>query len=133
MGGWGKGFMNITPAGKVLPCHAAETIPNLKFDNVLDRPLLDIWLNSDAFNAFRGTSWMKEPCRSCAFKEIDWGGCRCQAMAISGDARKLCDGKTTVEDIAKALATEYAAPVEVIRADVQELLQGLADKGYIRA
>ena len=68
MGGWGKGFMNITPAGKVLPCHAAETIPDLKFDNVLDRPLLDIWLNSDAFNAFRGTSWMKEPCRSCAFR-----------------------------------------------------------------
>ena len=87
MGGWGKGFMNITPAGKVLPCHAAETIGHLKFDNVKDRRLLDIWLNSDAFNAFRGTSWMKEPCRSCAFREIDWGGCRCQAMAITGDAR----------------------------------------------
>ena len=55
MGGWGKGFMNITPAGKVLPCHAAETIKTLTFDNVQDRPLLDIWLNSDAFNAFRGT------------------------------------------------------------------------------
>ena len=86
MGGWGKGFMNITPAGKVLPCHAAETIKTLTFDNVQDRPLLDIWLNSDAFNAFRGTSWMKEPCRSCAFKEIDFGGCRCQAMAITGNA-----------------------------------------------
>ena len=86
MGGWGKGFMNITPAGKVLPCHAAETIKTLNFDNVQDRPLLDIWLNSDAFNAFRGTAWMKEPCRSCAFKEIDFGGCRCQAMAITGDA-----------------------------------------------
>ena len=87
MGGWGKGFMNITPAGKVLPCHAAETIKTLHFDNVQDRPLLDIWLNSDAFNAFRGTAWMKEPCRSCAFREIDFGGCRCQAMAITGDAR----------------------------------------------
>ena len=87
MGGWGKGFMNITPAGKVLPCHAAETIKTSQFDNVQDRPLLDIWLNSDAFNAFRGTDWMKEPCRSCAFKEIDFGGCRCQAMAITGDAR----------------------------------------------
>ena len=87
MGGWGKGFMNITPAGKVLPCHAAETIKTLTFDNVQDRPLLDIWLNSDAFNAFRGTDWMKEPCRSCAFREIDFGGCRCQAMAITGDAR----------------------------------------------
>ena len=87
MGGWGKGFMNITPAGKVLPCHAAETIPSLQFDNVADRPLLDIWLNGSAFNAFRGTEWMKEPCRSCAFKDIDFGGCRCQAMAISGDPR----------------------------------------------
>ena len=73
MGGWGKGFMNITPAGKVLPCHAAETIKHLSFDNVKDRKLLDIWLNSDAFNAFRGTEWMKEPCRSCAFREIDFG------------------------------------------------------------
>jgi PqqA peptide cyclase len=87
MGGWGKGFLNITPSGKVLPCHAAETIPGLVFDNVQDGPLLDIWLNSQAFNAFRGTDWMKEPCRSCAFKEIDFGGCRCQAMAITGDAR----------------------------------------------
>jgi PqqA peptide cyclase len=87
MGGWAKGFMNITPAGKVLPCHAAETIGHLTFDNVKDRPLLDIWLNSGAFNAFRGTEWMKEPCRSCAFKEIDFGGCRCQAMAITADAR----------------------------------------------
>ena len=87
MGGWGKGFINITPSGKVLPCHAAETIKHLKFDNVKDRKLLDIWLNSDAFNAFRGTEWMKEPCCSCAFREIDFGGCRCQAMAITGDAR----------------------------------------------
>jgi pyrroloquinoline quinone biosynthesis protein E len=87
MGGWGKGFMNITPAGKVLPCHAAETIKTLRFDNVQDRPLRDIWLNSEAFNAFRGTDRMKEPCRSCAFREVDFGGCRCQAMAITGDAR----------------------------------------------
>jgi PqqA peptide cyclase len=87
MGGWGKGFMNITPAGKVLPCHAAESIPSLAFDNVRDRKLLDIWMNSDAFNAFRGTEWMKEPCRSCAFKEIDFGGCRCQAMAMTADPR----------------------------------------------
>jgi PqqA peptide cyclase len=87
MGGWGKGFMNITPAGKVLPCHAAESIPSLAFDNVRDRKLLEIWMNSDAFNAFRGTEWMKEPCRSCAFKEIDFGGCRCQAMAMTADPR----------------------------------------------
>ena len=112
MGGWGKGFMNITPAGKVLPCHAAETIANLKFDNVKDRPLLDIWLNSEAFNAFRGTSWMKEPCRSCAFKEIDWGGCRCQAMAISGDPRNT--------DPACALSPYHGEMVALARSEAAE-------------
>jgi len=87
MGGWGKGFMNITPAGKVLPCHAAESIPELEFDTVKDKKLLEIWIGSDAFNAFRGTDWMKEPCKSCAFREVDFGGCRCQAMAITKDPR----------------------------------------------
>jgi PqqA peptide cyclase len=112
MGGWGKGFMNITPAGKVLPCHAAETITGLKFDNVKDRKLLDIWLNSEAFNAFRGTSWMKEPCRSCAFKEIDWGGCRCQAMAISGDPRNT--------DPACALSPYHGEMVALASAEAAE-------------
>jgi pyrroloquinoline quinone biosynthesis protein E len=86
MGGWGRGIINVTPSGKVLPCHAAETIPGLAFANVRDKPLRDIWLNSDAFQAFRGTSWMREPCRSCEFREVDWGGCRCQAFAFAGDA-----------------------------------------------
>jgi PqqA peptide cyclase len=112
MGGWGKGFMNITPSGKVLPCHAAETIKHLKFDNVKDRALLDIWLNSDAFNAFRGTEWMKEPCRSCAFREIDFGGCRCQAMAITGDARNT--------DPACALSPYHGEMVAFARAEAAE-------------
>jgi len=86
MGGWGKNLVTVTPSGKVLPCHAAETITWLKHDNVKDRPLSDIWLNGAAFNAYRGTSWMKEPCRSCDRREIDWGGCRCQALAMTGDA-----------------------------------------------
>jgi pyrroloquinoline quinone biosynthesis protein E len=87
MGGWGRGIINITPSGKVLPCHAAASLPGLAFDNVRDRPLRDIWLRSDAFQKFRGTSWMREPCRSCELREVDWGGCRCQAFAIAGDAR----------------------------------------------
>ena len=94
MGGWGRGIMNITPSGKVLPCHAAETIPGLVFDNVRDKPLRDIWLGSDAFQAFRGTAWMREPCRSCDLREIDWGGCRCQAFAFAGSAAEAdpaCD------------------------------------------
>ncbi len=85
MGGWGRRFLNITPAGKVLPCHAAETLDFLDFENVTERPLNWIWEHSDAFNRFRGTDWMPEPCRSCERREIDWGGCRCQAFALTGD------------------------------------------------
>ncbi|WP_234709036.1 pyrroloquinoline quinone biosynthesis protein PqqE [Rhizobium rhizogenes] len=86
MGGWGRTGLNITPSGRVLPCHAAETIPSLAFDNVRDRPLSDIWYHGSAFNAYRGDDWMQEPCRSCARKHIDHGGCRCQAMALAGSA-----------------------------------------------
>jgi len=86
MGGWGRGVMNVTPQGRVLPCHASETVPGLIFDNVKDRRLADIWLNGQAFQMYRGTSWMKEPCRGCPRAEIDFGGCRCQAMAFTGDA-----------------------------------------------
>ncbi len=88
MGGWGRQSLNVTPAGRVLPCHAAETIPGLEFWNVKERSLADIWANSPAFNAFRGTDWMREPCRSCERRELDWGGCRCQAMAIAGAAEE---------------------------------------------
>ena len=86
MNGWGQRFMNITPSGKVLPCHAAETIPELKFDSIRERPLAEIWAKSSAFEAFRGTDWMPEPCKSCDQREVDWGGCRCQAMALTGSA-----------------------------------------------
>ena len=88
MGGWGSRFLNISPSGSVLPCHAAESITNLSFDNVRQRGLGDIWRNSHAFNLFRGTGWMSEPCRSCERREIDWGGCRCQAFALTGDAAR---------------------------------------------
>jgi PqqA peptide cyclase len=85
MGGWAARLMNITPSGRALPCHAAETIKGLGFDNVRDRSLGDIWNHGAAFNAFRGTDWMQEPCRSCDRRHDDFGGCRCQAMAIAGD------------------------------------------------
>lgn len=85
MGGWGSTGLNITPDGLVLPCHAAQTIPHLSFDNVTDRPLAEIWYHGSAFNAYRGTDWMQEPCRTCDRREIDFGGCRCQAMALVGD------------------------------------------------
>jgi len=88
MGGWGREAMVITPNGDVLPCQAATTIPGLEFDNVRERPLAEIWFESDAFQRFRGTEWMPEPCRSCPFdrQEVDFGGCRCQALQLTGDA-----------------------------------------------
>jgi pyrroloquinoline quinone biosynthesis protein E len=86
MGGWARRSLNVTPSGRVLPCHAAETIPHLEFWSVRDHPLAEIWRYSPAFEAFRGTDWMPEPCQSCALRDSDFGGCRCQAMAIVGDA-----------------------------------------------
>jgi PqqA peptide cyclase len=87
MGGWGSQFFNISPSGKVLPCHAAETITGLDFPTVRGgASIAEIWRNAGAFNRYRGTTWMQQPCASCAFKEIDFGGCRCQAFALAGDA-----------------------------------------------
>ena len=86
MGGWGKRTINITPHGKALPCHAAESIPGLEFWNVAEHSLDDIWHRSPAFNAYRGTDWMNETCRTCERRDVDFGGCRCQAMALTGDA-----------------------------------------------
>jgi len=86
MGGWGRNLIDVTPTGKVLPCHAAETIAGLETDNIRSRRLADIWIKGAAFQKFRGTAWMKEPCRNCERREIDWGGCRCQALAVTGDA-----------------------------------------------
>ncbi|MBB2201916.1 pyrroloquinoline quinone biosynthesis protein PqqE [Gluconacetobacter tumulisoli] len=86
MGGWGQRFVNISPAGRVLPCHAAETIPGVSFPDIRTATLADIWENAPLFRLFRGTDWMPEPCRGCDFREQDWGGCRCQALALVGDA-----------------------------------------------
>ena len=89
MGGWARQFLNVTPSGKVLPCHAAESITSLDFDNVKERSLQDIWDHSEAFEKYRGSDWMPARCRSCERREIDWGGCRCQAFAITGDAANM--------------------------------------------
>ena len=113
MGGWGRGILNVTPSGKVLPCHAAESIPGLVFDNVRDRRLRDIWLTSEAFQRFRGTGWMREPCRSCEFREADWGGCRCQALAFTGSAEHAdpaCIKSSYHAAFARVAEQESAAP-----------------------
>jgi pyrroloquinoline quinone biosynthesis protein E len=85
MNGWGRRFLTVNPIGQVLPCPTAGEISNLRFDNVREHNLGWIWRESDAFNRFRGTGWMPEPCRSCDQREIDFGGCRCQAALLTGD------------------------------------------------
>ncbi len=111
MGGWGRRSLNVTPSGRVLPCHAAETIPGLEFWSVREHGLAEIWARSPAFQAFRGTEWMREPCRSCARREIDFGGCRCQALAIAGDAAAtdpVCE-LSPLHHLVAALAEEASA------------------------
>lgn len=100
-GGWGQSIMVVTPSGTALPCHAAQTLPGLNFDNVKDQHLLKIWETSPAFNAYRGLDWMKEPCRSCDRRELDYGGCRCQAYAFSQDP--------AATDPACALSVDHAS------------------------
>jgi PqqA peptide cyclase len=85
MGGWGRKLMLITPTGEALPCHAAQVIPGLHFDNVQQRSLREIWETSDAFQKFRGEAWMQEPCKTCDRRTQDFGGCRCQALLLAGD------------------------------------------------
>jgi len=85
-GGWGRLYLVVAPDGKVLPCHGATQITTLTFDNARDHSLEWIWRESAAFNAFRGDTWMREPCRSCPRKTVDFGGCRCQAFALTGAA-----------------------------------------------
>jgi pyrroloquinoline quinone biosynthesis protein E len=86
MNGWGRRYLTVNPTGEVLPCPTAGEIPGLEFENVRNKSLRWIWENSEAFNRFRGTEWMPEPCRSCELREVDFGGCRCQAALITGDA-----------------------------------------------
>jgi pyrroloquinoline quinone biosynthesis protein E len=86
MNGWGTTFLTIAPDGMALPCHSARILPGLAFPNVRQMSIREIWEESDAFNKFRGDSWMKEPCRSCPEKSRDFGGCRCQAYLLTGEA-----------------------------------------------
>ena len=86
MGGWGQKSVLINPSGKVLPCHAAEVLPGMSFENVRDKSLAWIWQESASFQRFRGEAWMPEPCRSCERRVQDFGGCRCQALLLAGDA-----------------------------------------------
>ena len=107
MGGWGRRLMLINPAGKVLPCHAAEVLPGMSFENVRDKTLEWIWQESTSFRRFRGEEWMPEPCRSCDRRSEDFGGCRCQAFLLAGDA--------TVTDPACSLAPSHGIVESAVR------------------
>jgi pyrroloquinoline quinone biosynthesis protein E len=87
LNGWGQRYLTVNPIGDVLPCPTASSaIPDLRFENVRERRLDWIWRESESFNRFRGMEWMPEPCRSCPQREIDFGGCRCQAALLTGNA-----------------------------------------------
>ena len=86
MGGWGRRTIVVAPDGRVLPCHGASEIPGLEFWSLTENPLAACWAEAPGMNAFRGQEWMPEPCRSCPDRERDFGGCRCQAFALTGDA-----------------------------------------------
>ncbi len=116
MGGWGRQLLLIDPAGRALPCHAAGVIPGMRFDNVREHSLDWIWQNSEAFQKFRGEDWMPEPCRSCDRRKEDFGGCRCQAFLLTGDASatdpvcELAPLHHLIEDAVREDAVMSAAP-----------------------
>jgi pyrroloquinoline quinone biosynthesis protein E len=83
--GWGSMFLTVAPDGTALPCHTAKMLPGLRFPSVRNHSLREIWMDSEGFNRYRGTGWMKEPCTTCEFREQDLGGCRCQAYMLSND------------------------------------------------
>jgi pyrroloquinoline quinone biosynthesis protein E len=116
MNGWGRCFLTVNAVGDVLPCPTATEIRSLRFDNVRHHPLRRIWNDSDAFNRFRGTDWMPEPCRGCDRREVDFGGCRCQAFLLTGDAAATdpaCSLSPYREALTRAVAEAGAAPVDV--------------------
>lgn len=116
MNGLGSIFLTVTPDGTALPCHAARMLPGFEFPNVRTSSLHHVWHQSRAFTHFRGDAWMKEPCRSCPEKGRDFGGCRCQAYLLTGDAANadpVCDRSPHHHRVTEAvLAAELAPPVE---------------------
>ena len=110
MGGWGRKLMLVNPSGIALPCHAAEVLPGLAFENVREKSLEWIWQESESFRKFRGEEWMPEPCRSCDRRGEDFGGCRCQAFLLTGAAQ--------VTDPACSLApTHHVVELTVLEAN----------------
>jgi len=112
-GGWGRLYLVVAPDGSVMPCHGATQITGLGFDNVRQRSLEWIWSESRAFTLFRGDSWMKDPCRSCPRKHVDFGGCRCQAFALTGDAANT-DPVCTLTPLRRIVDQALEEPAHVL-------------------
>jgi pyrroloquinoline quinone biosynthesis protein E len=126
--GWGRVFLTVAPDGAVLPCQTARDIAGLEFPNVRDAALEDIWFRAPVFQRFRGTDWMPEPCRSCERREIDFGGCRCQAFLLAGDAAAtdpVCQ-LSPVHDVVKKALTEIPRGADTLRFRVMGASRDLA-------
>jgi PqqA peptide cyclase len=125
MGGWGRKLMLVNPCGKVLPCHAAEVLPGMSFENVRQKSLDWIWQESPSFRHFRGEEWMPEPCRSCDRRTEDFGGCRCQAFLLTGNinatdpACSLAPDHHVVESAVRAASSQSGVPVATTNSFVQ--------------
>jgi len=126
MSGWGSLFLAVSADGIALPCHTARMLPGITFPSVRDHDLGWIWRDSPAFNAYRGDAWMQEPCRTCPEKAKDFGGCRCQAFLLTGDATNadpVCDKSpfhgvvTDAVDRARLVAANSAAGPELLFRD----------------
>lgn len=124
MGGWGRRLMLINPAGKVLPCHAAEVLPGMSFENVREKTLEWIWQESASFRRFRGEEWMPEPCRSCDRRSEDFGGCRCQAFLVAGDA--------ALTDPVCSLAPTHAIVESALRETNAQIKQPVAATSFVQ-
>jgi len=117
MDGWGKVFLSIAPDGTALPCQAARSLPGIDYPNVRNKDVRWIWQESPAFNRFRGDGWMKEPCRSCPEKSKDYGGCRCQAYLLTGDAANadpVCDKSDHHEVVLEAVGRVQATEADAV-------------------
>src|SRR5437588_4587381 len=128
LNGWGQRYLTVNPIGDVLPCPTASSaIPDLRFENVRARDLDWIWRESESFTRFRGTEWMPEPCRSCPQREIDFGGCRCQAALLTGNAANtdpvyaLSPNRTVVDAVLRDMNSNDAARDWTYRVNPKEL------------
>jgi pyrroloquinoline quinone biosynthesis protein E len=125
MNGWGSVFLGVAPDGAALPCHAARSLPGIVFPNVCEMSLRDIWYGSDAFNRYRGDAWMKSPCNTCPEKAKDFGGCRCQAYALTGDAANadpVCGKSARHGDVQTIVMQARVTQEKAQRQDMQPIV-----------